>query len=84
MFVSNNATEAEGLGSFFQNLGKISAKAGKKLATNILKKPDRALKVSANVATAAASRNPEASASTLREVINFYLKGRGVYFGQLI
>ena len=29
MTVSNNTIKAEGLGSFFKNLGKISAKAGK-------------------------------------------------------
>ena len=28
MTVSDNTIEAEGLGSFFKNLGKISAKAG--------------------------------------------------------
>ena len=32
MTVSDNTVKAEGLGSFFKNLGKISAKAGKKLA----------------------------------------------------
>ena len=32
MIVSDNVIQAEGLGSFFKNLGKISAKAGKKLA----------------------------------------------------
>ena len=37
MIVSDNTIKAEGLGSFFKNLGKISAKAGKKLATNVLK-----------------------------------------------
>ena len=29
MTVSDNTTKAEGLGSFFKNLGKIPAKAGK-------------------------------------------------------
>ena len=32
MIVSDNVIQAEGLGDFFKNLGKISAKAGKKLA----------------------------------------------------
>ena len=32
MIVSDNTIKAERLGSFFKNLGKISAKAGKKLA----------------------------------------------------
>ena len=37
MIVSDNTIQEEGLGSFFKNLGRISAKAGKKLATNLLK-----------------------------------------------
>ena len=39
MIVSDNATQAEGLGSVFKKLGRICAKAGKKLATNVLKNP---------------------------------------------
>ena len=30
--VSDNTIQAEGLGSFFKNLGRISAKAGKKIS----------------------------------------------------
>ena len=84
MTVSDNTIQAEGLGSFFKNLGRISAKAGKKLATNILKNPGRALEIGANVATAAATRNPKAALWALPEVINFYYKGRGVYLGKFI
>ena len=84
MIVSDNTIQAEGLGDFFKNLGKLSAKAGKKLATNVLKNPGRALEIGANVATAAASRNPKNVLSTLPEVINFYHKGRGVYLGKFI
>ena len=84
MTVSDNTIKAEGLSSFFKNLGKLSAKAGKKLTTNILKNPGRALEIGANVATAAASRNPKNVISTLLEVINFYHKGRGVYLGKFI
>ena len=64
MIVSDNVIQAEGLGSFFKNLGKISAKTGKKLSNHTLKKPDRFLETGANVATAAASRNPKAALST--------------------
>ena len=84
MTVSDNTIKAEGLSSFFKNLGKLSAKAGKKLATNVLKNPGRALEIGANVATAAASRNPKTVLSTLPEVINFYHKRRGVYLGKFI
>ena len=37
MIVSDNVIQAEGLGDFFKNLGKISAKAGKKLAKKRIK-----------------------------------------------
>ena len=56
MTVSDNTIKAEGLGSFFKNLGKISSKAGKKLATNVLKNPGAALEIRANIATAAATK----------------------------
>ena len=79
MIVSDNTIKAEGLGSFFKNLGRISSKAGKKLATNVLKNPGRALEIGANIATAAATKNPKAALSTLPEVINFYHTGKGLY-----
>ena len=82
--VSDNTIQAEGLGSFFKNLGKISAKAGKKIATNVLKKPGRALEITSNIATAAATKNPKAALSTLPEVINFYHTGKGLYLGKIV
>ena len=84
MIVSDNTKKAEGLCGFFKNLGKISAKAGKKSATNVLKNPARAPEIGANVPTAAASRNPKAALSTLLEVIKFYHEGRGLYLGKFI
>ena len=79
IIVSDNTIKAEGLGSFFKNLGKISSKAGKKLATNVLKNPGRALEIGANMATAAATKSPKAALSTSPEVINFYHTGKGLY-----
>ena len=79
MIVSDNTIQAEGLGNFFKNLGKVSSRAAKKLATNALKNPGRFLEIGANVATAAATRNPKAALSTLPEVINFYHTGKGLY-----
>ena len=73
--VSDSTIKTEGLCSFFKNLGKISPKAGKKLATIVLKNPARALETSAKVATTAASGNPKAALSTLLEVIKFYHEG---------
>ena len=84
MTVSDNTIQAEGLSEFIKNLGNISAKAGKKLATKVLKYSARALEIGASVATAAASRNPKNVCSTLTEVNNFYPKRRGVYLGNFV
>ena len=84
MIVSDNVIHAEGLGNFFKNLGKISAKAGKKLAKNVLSNPGRALDLTAKIATAAASKSPKAALSTLPEVINFYHTGKGIYLGKFV
>ena len=84
MIVSDNTIKAEGLGSFFKNLGKTSSKAGKKIATNVLKNPGRALEIGANIATAAATKSPKAALSTLPEVINFYHTGKGLYLGKFV
>ena len=84
MTVSDNTIKAEGLSSFFKNLGKISAKAGKKLASNVLKNPGRALEIGANVGSAFVSKNPKAALSTLPEVINFYHTGKGLYLGKFV
>ena len=79
MIVTDNTIKAEGLGDFFKNLGKISAKAGKKLAKNVLSNPGRALDLTAKIATAAASRNSKQALSTLPELITFYNTGKGLY-----
>ena len=84
MTVSDNTIKAEGLSSFFKNLGKISAKAGKKLASNVLKNPGRVLEIGANVGSAFVSKNPKAALSTLPEVINFYHTGKGLYLGKFV
>ena len=84
MTVSDNTIKAEGLGSFFKNLGKISVKADKKLATNVLKNPGRALEITSNIATAAATKSPKAALSTLPEVINFYHTGKCLYLGKIV
>ena len=84
MIVSDNVIQAEGLGSFFKNLGKVSAKAGKKLAKSVLSNPARALDLTAKIATAAATKSPKAALSTLPEVINFYHTGKGIYLGKFV
>jgi len=84
MLVSDNTIKAEGLGKFFKNLGKASAKAGKKLATNVLNNPGRALEIGANIGSAAVSRNPKAALSTIPDVIKFYHTGKGLYLGKFV
>ena len=84
MIVSDNTIQAEGLGDFLKNLGKISAEAGKKLAKNIRSNPGRALDLTAKIATAAATKSAKAALSTLPEVINFYHTGKGLYLGKFV
>ena len=84
MIVSDNVIQAEGLGDFFKNLGKISARAGKKLAKNVLSNPGRALDLTAKIATAATTKSPKAALSALPEVINFYHTGKGIYLGKFV
>ena len=84
MIVSDNVIQAEGLGDFFKSLGKISAKAGKILAKNVLSNPGRALDLTAKIATAATTKNPKAALSTLPEVINFYHTGKGLYLAKFV
>ena len=84
MTVSDNTIKADGLGYFFQNLGKISAKAGEKLAKNVISNPGRALDLTAKTATAATTKSPKAALSTLPEVINFYHTGKGLYLGKFV
>ena len=84
MIVSDNATEADRLGSFFKSLGRIAAKTGKKLATNVLENPGRALQITSNIATAAANESPKNVKSALHELINFYHTRKGVYSGKFV
>ena len=76
--------QAEILGSFFKNWGKVSAETGKKLATNVLKNPGRALEITSKTATAAATKSPKAALSSLPEVIIFHHTGKGVCLGSFV
>ena len=76
MIVSDNTMKAEGLSDSSKNLGKSSVEVGKKLAKNVLTSPGRALDITANIATAAASRSPKKVLSTLPEVIIFIILAR--------
>ena len=78
MTISDNTLRAEGLGNFFKNLGKKGLNVSKKMAENVLRKPRRALDLTAKIATAAASRKSGQALSTLRELITFYNTGKGL------
>ena len=54
------------------------------MATKALKNQGRLLEIGANVASAAASRNPKAAFSTLPEVIKFYHTVKGLYVGKCV
>ena len=59
MEVSDKTIQVEGFGYFFTNLGKKAPKVSKKMAKHVLKNPSRALYITANIATAGASKNPK-------------------------
>ena len=84
MVVSDKTIQAEGLAGFFKKLGKISARAGKKLATNVIRNPGRAFEVTSNTATAATTKSPKAAFSSLPEVISLYHTGKGLYLGKFV
>ena len=81
--MSANTIEAEGVGSFFKNLGRISVKTGKKLATNVIKNPGRSLGNTSKNATAAAIKSPKAG-SSLSEVVIFDHTGKSSYLEKLV
>ena len=78
MTVGDNTTQAKGSGDFFENLGKKGLNLSKKNGEKCFKNPSRSLEDTANIATAAASRNPKNVTSTLSEVINFYHTGNAL------
>ena len=84
MIVSDNTIQAEGLGDFFNNLGKKGLNVSKKMAKNVLSNPGRALDLTAKIATAAASLNSKQALSTLPELITFYNTGKGLYLGKFV
>ena len=55
-----------------------------KLATNVIKKPGRALENTSNTATAAETKTPKAVLSSLPEVINSYYTGKGLYLRKFV
>ena len=50
----------------------------KRLQKNVLENAGRPLEIGANVGTAFASRKPKAALSSIPQIINFYLTGKGL------
>ena len=84
MIVSDNTIQAVGLGAFFKNLGKKGLNVSKKMAKNLTKNPSLTLDITANIATAAASRNPKSVKKTLTELLTFYNTGKGLHLGKFV
>ena len=71
LIVSDQIIAEEGLGDFFEHIGKAAKNVGKK----ILNKPARAVEIAANIRTAAASKNSKLIAATAPEIIKFVHQG---------
>ena len=82
--VSDNTMKAEVLGDFFKNFGEKGLNVSEKMAENVLENPSRALVITANIATKAASRNPENVMNSLPELTTFYNTGKGLYLGKVV
>ena len=54
------------------------------IVSNVLKNQGKALEITSNIATAAATENPKAVYSSLPEVINFYHRGKGLHLGKFV
>ena len=84
MIVCDNPTATEALSNLFKTLGRISAKVGKRLATNVLENPAGALGTGAKNGSADASKNLKANLSSVPDVKPFYHTGKRVYFGKVV
>ena len=83
MAVSENTRAAKSLCDILKSLGKNFGKVGMKLAKNVLPNPTRALDIIANIDTAA-GRFPKNVLSTIPELIDFYITGKGLCVGKLV
>ena len=84
MTVSDNTIQAEGLGDFFKTVGKKGLSVSKKMAKKVLSNQGRALGLTAEIATAAVSKNSKQALSTLPELITFYSTRKGLYLGKFV
>ena len=84
MTVSDKAKVVEGLGDFFKKIAKKGLNPSQKMVKFLLKNPGSALGITANGASAVASRNTKAVLSTLPELINFYHAGKGLHLRKYV
>ena len=61
VIVSDNTIAAEGLSKCSKMSGRISGKARKRLATNVMKNPGRAFEIGSKIVSASSSKSPEAA-----------------------
>ena len=54
------------------------------MAKNVLKNHSRALDITANIATAAGSRNRKNLMKSLSQLITYYNTGKGLYLGKFV
>ena len=54
------------------------------IVSNVLKNQGKALEITSNIATAAATENPKAVYSSLPELINFCHRGKGLHLGKFV
>ena len=73
MFVSDNTTQVQVLGDFFNYLGEKRYIASKEISKNVLINPGKDFEIGANLGSAFASGIPEAALSWILEVINHIL-----------
>ena len=94
--VSDNTKQVEGLSDLFNNLAKRGLDISKKMAKIVFLHDlhklwiftsfgySRALDITTDITTAAATRNPKNVMSTLHELIIFYNTGKGLYLGKFV
>ena len=83
MTVNDNTIQAEGLGDFFEVLGKKGLNVSKKMAKNVLSNPRPALDSTTKIATVAVSKKSKQPLSTIPELITFYNTVEGLYLGKI-
>ena len=82
--MSDITIKAESLGDFSKNLGEKGLNVLKKMAKNVLSNPGRALDLTAELATAASSKDSKQALSALPELITFYNTGKNLYLGKFV